>query len=375
MPQPPLPGAILRSFLSANATLLLAGLMSFVLMGAGQSIYGPALPVFADRFGIGLAQVGWVISAQWIGAAVGVVAMLLAGRHIGPRHALALMTAGGAVMATGLGWWMTLAGSVIFGSGYGVCAAVFNPRVLKAFEARGAAMVSLLNAMFAAGAIFAPLAFVATGSNPQLAFGAIAALCVLVFLLAGPDRDRAASAAAPSAPYRFRPLILTFAVFGIAIEASLIGLGPTALIRAGHGGDQAAQLLSLFFVTFLLARVVLVFVAHRLRPFDIYLAAMALSALCALASTVLPPALFFVAMGASAGWFFPGAYVTATRQMGDHPNVAPTILGAGLVGGISSPVIVAALTDGMGDRGFFWLIGGLALVVTVAAIGLRRRFD
>ena len=77
----------------------------------------------------------------------------------------------------------------------------------------------------------------------------------------------------------------------------------------------------------------------------------------------------FVALGASAGWFFPGAYVTATRLMGDHPNVAPTILAAGLVGGISSPVIVASLTEGMGERGFFWLIGGTAVVVTLA-VGL-----
>jgi hypothetical protein len=50
----------------------------------------------------------------------------------------------------------------------------------------------------------------------------------------------------------------------IAIEASLIGLGPTALIRAGVGEVRAAELLSVFFIGFLVARVLLTFVAHRL---------------------------------------------------------------------------------------------------------------
>lgn len=365
----------MRSLISANAPLLVAGILTFAVMGAGQSIYGPALPVFARDFGISLGQVGWLVSAQWIGSAVGVVIMLMVGRHMGPRHALGLMATGAALIAAGLGWWGTLAASVVFGTGYGVAAAVFNPRVLVAFADKGPSMLSLLNATFAAGAILAPLVFVAIGGNPQLAFAGVAAICAVIWLLAGPDRNRAEAAARPTAPYRFRPLILTFAIFGIAIEACLIGLGPTALIRAGTDEADAAQLLSAFFVAFLVSRIGLVFFAHLLRPFTIYLLAMALSAVCAVAATVLPPGAFFVVMGASAGWFFPGAYVTATRMMGDHPKVAPTILGAGLIGGISSPVIVGQLVDGMGDRGFFLLIGGLALVVTLAALALRRRLD
>jgi fucose permease len=365
----------LRSLISANAPLLVAGILTFALMGAGQSIYGPALPAFAREFGLTVGQVGWLVSAQWIGSALGVVIMLLAGRHLGPRHALGLLAAGAAMVAAGPGWWGTLAASVIFGIGYGVAGAVFNPRVLVAFADKGPSMLSLLNATFAAGAILAPLAFVAIGGHPQLAFAGIAGIAALVFLLAGPDRDRAGGEARATAPYRFRPLVLTFALFGIAIEASLIGLGPTALIRAGMTEAEAAQLLSAFFVAFLIARMLLVFFAHMMRPFDIYLYAMAVSAGCALAAVLLPPGVFFVLMGASAGWFFPGTYVTATRLMGDHPNVAPTILGAGLVGGIASPVIVASLVDGMGERGFFLLVGSLALAVTLAAVALRRRLD
>ena len=65
----------------------------------------------------------------------------------------------------------------------------------------------------------------------------------------------AVSGAAPVAggaePSRFRPLILCVAIRGIATEACLIGLGPSALIRAGVTEVHAAQLLSLFFLAFL----------------------------------------------------------------------------------------------------------------------------
>lgn len=364
----------MRALLSAHVALLVAGILTFVMMGAGQSLYGPALPAFARDFGISTAQSGWLISAQWIGSAIGVILMLLVGRHVTPRHAAGVMAAGAALIAIGPGWWGTLAASVIFGTGYGIAASVFNPRVMRAFADHGPSMLSLLNAMFAAGAILAPLAFVWIGSDPRLAFATVAAICALVCLGAGrASAEDAASGTAPTQPFRFRPLILCFAVMGIAIEACLIGLGPTALIRAGAGEADAAQLLSAFFVAFLLARIALVFFAHLVSGFVIYTAAMALTACAALAATILPPGPCFVLMGISAGWFFPGAYVTATRQMGDHPNVAPTILGAGLVGGITSPVIVGALVDGMGSRGFFWLVAAGATFALLAALAVRRR--
>lgn len=364
----------MRLSLSAPAALLVAGILTFAVMGAGQSLYGPALPAFSREFGVSVAEAGSLISALWIGSAVGTAAMFLIGRHIRPAHSLAVMAAGAALVAAGIGWWGMVAASVIFGTGYGIAASVFNPRVLKAYADRGPAMVSLLNATFAAGAILAPLAYVWGGSRPMLAFAVVAVLCALTFFVALPaSRDAAAEAARPTQPYRFRPLILTFAIFGIGTEACLIGLGPTALIRAGVSETGAAQLLSGFFVSFLLIRIALVFVAGMVQPFTLYLAAMGFSALCALAATVLPPGPFFVLLGLSAGMFFPGAYVTATRQMGDHPNVAPSILAAGQVGGIASPILLGGMLEQMGDRGFFWVIGSVALAVTLAAFLLRGR--
>ena len=345
-------------------------------MGAGQSLYGPALPAFAREFGLSVAQAGWLVSALWIGSALGVALMFFRGRHVTPRHALAVMVAGAGIIAGGIGWWATLAGSVIFGMGYGISAVVLNPRVLRAFGPRGPSMVSLLNAMFAVGAILVPLGFVAIGSNPQLAFAAVAGVCALIWLAAGgTDGPAQGEAAAVTRPFRLRPGLLGFGVACIGVEACLIGLGPTALIATGASEETAARALSAFFVAFLVARSLLVGVAHRVPAFGVFTFALCGAAACAIGASLWAAVPFFVAMGAFAGLFFPGFFVTASRIMGDDPRVTPTIIAAGLVGGIASPVLLGWLVEGMGDRGFFQIVAAVTLVTAGMALACLGRFN
>lgn len=364
----------MSSLIRTHAALLVAGILTFAIMGAGQSLYGPALPAFAREFGLTVGQAGWLVSALWIGSAAGVALMFWRGRHVTPRHALGVMVVGTSIIASGIGWWATLAGSVIFGMGYGISTVVFNPRVLRAFGVKGPSMVSLLNAMFAVGAIAAPLAFVAIGSNPQLAFAAVSVICALIWLVAGTgEKAEEATTAAVTKPYRFRAGLLCFGVVCIGVEACLIGLGPTALIATGASEETAARALSGFFVAFLIARSALVFVAHVVPPFAVYAGAMTGAAVCAIGAVLFPAVPFFIAMGAFAGLFFPGFFVTASRVMGDDPRVTPTIIAAGLVGGISSPVILGWLVGGMGERGFFQIIAAVTLITALVALTLLRR--
>lgn len=157
------------------------------------------------------------------------------------------------------------------------------------------------------------------------------------------------------------------------MEACLVGLGPTGLIRAGVAEATAAELLSGFFVVFLLARVGLVFAAHLITPFVLFTLSVALAAALALGAALGSPALFFVAMGAPAGLLFPSFYVTASGLMGEDSRVPPTIVAAGLVGGIGAPLILAPLMAGMGERGFFWLIFAILLALTLTTLLSGRR--
>ncbi len=363
----------MKDLIRTHAGLLFTGVATFVMMGAGQSLYGPALPAFSRIFGVSLAEAGVLVSAHWVGCFLGVGLMYLRGGGITPRHALAAMAVGAAGVAMLAGWWATIAAAMVFGAGYGLSTAVFNPRVLRAFGTYGPSMLSMLNATFGVGAIAAPLIFVALGSDPRWSFGLTAALAATIWIFAGPAGE---AAAAPAGAVRtFRPHwgIMAFGAAAIGLEACLIGLGPSALIRAGVAEARAAELLSAFFFVFLAARVVLIFVAHRVAPFLLFTLAMAVASLCALGTVFVSPAVFFVAMGAPAGLFFPGFYVTASGKMGEDLRVPPTIIASGLVGGIGAPLIVAPLMAGMGERGFFWLIAGVMLALTAAALPAMRR--
>lgn len=358
----------------ARTGLLLAGIATFVMMGAGQSLYGPALPAFGRTLALTAAQAGWLISAHWVGCAIGVMVMYRWGSAVTPRMTAAIMAAGAALIAAGIGTVATFAGAATFGMGYGLATVVFNPRILRAYGVRGTAMVSLVNASFGAGAIIAPLVFVWLGSVPTLSYALVAGLAVLIWLGAGPA-GRAAPPPSDGTTGPFRPLLRfqLFAVAGIGIEATLIGLGPSALIRSGVSETAAAQLLSAFFVAFLGARLVLIFTAHLAPPFLLYVGAMMLATVSASLAALVSPGVFFVAMGISAGLFFPGFYVAATRLMGDDPRTAPTIIAAGLVGGISAPVVLAPLLQVLGGAGFFGILAVVSALCGGLSLWLYRR--
>lgn len=366
-----------RDLMKANAALLAVGVLTFILMGAGQSLYGPALPTYARLYGLSLGAAGLLVTAHWVGCAFGVGAMFVWGRFVTPRLVVVAMALGAGLLATGAGWFVTLAGGLVFGAGYGAATVVFNPRMLRAFGPRGPAMVSLLNATFGIGAIGAPLVFVALGNDPVLSFTVCAGLAVVLAIFAGQAGGaEAISATAGATAFRPHWLILGFAMIAIGIEAVLIGLGPAALIKAGETETAAAQLLSAFFLAFLAARVVLSFVAHLMASFTVFTIAMTGACLSCLAAATWAAGPSFVALGFFTGMFFPTGYVTGSRKMGDHPWVAPAIIAAGLVGGISFPLIVSPFFAVLGTHGFFWLAaaatGALALIGGLCLRGMNR---
>lgn len=365
----------MQGTVAARRALMASGLASFVLLGLAQAIFGPALPVYQAQFGLDTAQAGWLISSFWVGCFSGVVGMFLAAGKAGPRPGLAASVIGAAVMGLAPWWPLVLLGGLIFGGGYGSLAAVFNPRILSAYGSRGGAMMSLLNAIFSFGAIAAPLVFLALGSEPRPTFLAFAAFGAVIWLASGSVSRDAVGAATERTGYRLHWPMLIFGMLAIGMEAALVSLGPTALIRAGVAAGEASQLLSIFYVSYLVARLVLVFVADRIPAFSVYVGAMAFTVICALGALFISPAWFFPPMGISASLFFHGFFVTATRKMGSDARVPPVIIGSGLIGAIFLPLLCAQLIGVMGDRGFFWLILFWAGAVTLVSAAVLPRMN
>lgn len=357
----------MRALLVAHAGLVIAGVVSFVLMGIGQAVYGAALPAFARAFGTEPGTAGLLVPAHWVGSALGVVVMFRRGDHVTPRHALGVFALGALILSAGLGFGVTLAGAVVFGMGYGLSTVIYNRRMLAIFGARGPTMLAALNAIFGAGAIGGPLVFVALGSDPGATYLLVAGLAVVAFLAAGGIAP-AAAVAGPVAPFRPRLSILAFGALGIGTEACLIGLGPLALIAAGQSEEGAARFLSAFFAAFLVARTLLVGVAHRVPAFRLYTGAVCATGVLALAEVLTGWPWFFVACGAAAGLIFPGFYVAGSRLMGEDARVAPLLISAGLAGGISAPLLLGAAMAWFGNAIFFPVIAALMLAVAACAL-------
>ena len=101
----------MRALMRTHAALLCVGVLTFILMGAGQSLYGPALPVYARAYDIGLGTAGLLVSAHWIGCAFGVGAMFVWGRFVTPRVVVVLMALGAALWPLArVGAWRCWAG-------------------------------------------------------------------------------------------------------------------------------------------------------------------------------------------------------------------------------------------------------------------------
>lgn len=349
--------------------LLFAAMASFILLGAYQAVLGPALPVYQQIFALDTATAGWLISTLGIGSFIGIAGMYFVGHHVTPRVALAAMALGAALLAMAPGWITSLGGGVLFGVGYGSVATLFNARILAAFGPRGPAMVSLINALYSVGAIAAPLLFVWLGSDPKVIFWIIAGVTVLTIIASGPAGRATAVGVANTSGFRMHLPILAFGALAIGLEVCLTGLAPSALIRSGIAPQRAAELLSAFFVAFLLGRMGLTFLANRVPSFAVYTFAVSFTALCALGCALYDPVWFYPPIGAAVGLFFPGFFVTATTKMGTDTRVAPVLLGTCQIGAVLAPLVVAALIPQMGDKGFFWLMaacaGGLAILALI----------
>lgn len=353
--------------------LLATGIAGFIILGLAQAIFGPVLPVYARHFGLEISTVGWVLSVFWGGSLAAVGSVYLLPTVLGPKTGLLSAAAGTALLALMSNWAMVLLGACLFGFGYGVIAAVWNPRVLAAFGPRGPAMMSLMNALFTLGAIAAPQVFLVLNQDPASVFWVFTAFAVLVTTATLAMGDTRTAPAQTGGEGRLDWSILGFAFLGIGLESSLVGLGPTGLVQAGETPEQAARLLSMFFITYLVARLSLVVIAHRVAPFVIYAATVALLAVLTFAAMRGEAGFWFPFMGFACGYIFHGEYLTGLRRMGGTTRISALLLAAGMLGAIVQPLLISQVLGGLGPKGFFQIILGAAVALSLlAALNLRR---
>lgn len=357
---------------ASRRALVISGLGAAMIFGAAAALHGPSLPLYAARFGLTLPEASLIVSMHWGGACAAVLVLML-GARMGARWALALIGSGGALIALGASWPVTLLGAVLVGAGQGVSSTVFNVRFLNEFGARGPSFMGLSNAFFGLGAILAPLALVALGNDPRLVFGAMALIAAALWPIARPPAaDPAGTARAALPVWRARWFLVTGAV-AVALEAGLAGLGPAALIAQGVSQQGAAFYTSGFFAAFLGSRLSLFWLAPHIPARMLLLGGLCGVAVAMAGAVFLVTGPFFVLAGVFVGVLFPGYFVLATGHLGRSRRVASLLVAAGLTGGAAGPALLGLGTAWAGAAALFVMLLVLAAVAALMTALLLPR--
>lgn len=365
------------SIARTRRALMISGLGAALIFGAAAALHGPSLPLYAERFGITLAEASLIVSLQWAGACASVLVLML-GVRMGARWAMALIGSGAALIALGAGWGLTLAGAVLVGAGQGVSSTVFNMRFLNEFGPRGPSFLGLANAFFGLGAILAPLALVALGNDPQTVFAVVAVMAASLWPFArpAPQPPGPAPSPAPLPIWRARWMLIAGAA-AVALEAGLAGLGPAALMAGGASQQASAFYASGFFAAFLGSRLALFWLSPYIAPRTLLLGGFVGITVAMAGATLLAAGPFFVLAGAFVGVMFPGYFVLSSTLLGRNTRVASLLIAGGLAGGALGPVMLGGATALAGAAALWPLLCLLALAATLLvalAVGRAAEF-
>lgn len=186
---------------------VVASCVGFVLIGALQALYGPAIPAFREEFGLSPSGAGLGLSAHFVGGVAGVLLFDRLFGRIGNRRILGasylLMALGAAGFALAPNWPTALTAALLAGLGFGGIDYGLNQLFAVGFGHRSTAMLNILNAHFGVGAILGPalIGVVGAGHYPAVFLGfALANLPLLLCLKGVRDRGPQPSGTAPDSP-------------------------------------------------------------------------------------------------------------------------------------------------------------------------------
>ena len=371
--------------------LMLSGLLSMVVMGASQALYGPFFPFFAETFGVGASRLGLLPTAHFAGATTGV---LLGGPAIKRFSYATILVTGALVLSTGYltiafapAWWSVLGGAALIGVGFGLLIH-FNMLVDYAFSRLGPSALQLINAGFSIGAISAPL--LAAGSlrisstAPAFGTGAAVAFMVLVVLIRNRGTIREAESGKqtaeqhrPSLRMFLAPLIvfLPLNIIYVGAEASFSSWIPTHL-SALFTVTVASAVTSGFWIAFTAGRLVAVPVGLRLSPGILVSGALTLAtagAVLSAAPIALMAPVGYVVAGFALGPIFPGAVSWVRRSFPlEADRVIGVIIASGGVGGMTIPPLVGLGVEHLGTQAIPLSLAVVLIPGVVVALTLGR---
>jgi FHS family glucose/mannose:H+ symporter-like MFS transporter len=382
-----------------SRTATVAACVGFVLLGALQAYYGPAIPALRARFGLAPSGAGLALSMLFGGAVAGVLVGGILHRHTRNSRLLVtsfLVMAGGALgFALSPNWFCALAASLVSGFGAGGMDYGLNQLFAIGFGRRSPAMLGILNAFFGVGAIAGPLTISLLGAhNYRYAFAATAVLLVIACGFFRTVRDaepkhpaattdpdhavdpHAGTPAAASTPITsVIPIVVAFlALYAlqVTIETGVGAWEPTYLQLLGHSANFAANATSAFWLGLTVGRFLLAPLTLRWSEPTIVCFSCLGTTIC-LAFAVIPAFAPYALAGA--GLFnapvFPAALPWLHRSA---PNVRWAGTGAILtanLGGMAAGPLLGLAIEVFGSGSMPWALTITSIVCVVLAVRLK----
>ncbi|MFZ0921186.1 MAG: MFS transporter [Candidatus Dormiibacterota bacterium] len=347
-----------------------AGFAVFLLLGIVIASYGPSIPHITERFTVSASVAGLIVSANFLGEVIGLMALGLthARWRLGGRLAVGTsLFAGGLLLAAAAPTWPLLLLAVfVLGVGAGGLVVLVNLYFATRFGRRSPAMLGLVNTAYGVGTFIGPALVALTREYPIVFAGTGAgALVCLVFLRRAVDEAPRPELAPPALNARTVGIVITFALLLLVYEGLEAGVGTweaTDLLSLGFSAQFAAGATSVFWGAFTLGRVLTAPLAVRWEPQRILAPAFIISAVLLLGIRAhLYAPLMFALVGLCAAPIFPVVVSWMTRVI---PN-ATTLVTYALLGAVIGSALVPAALGGL-----IAIAGAEQLPLGVAACGL-----
>ncbi|MEV7595107.1 MFS transporter [Streptomyces sp. NPDC089922] len=364
---------------------IVASCLAFVVIGALQALYGPAIPALRDEFGISPAVAGLSLSAHFVGALLGVLVYHLLRGRLNNRVLLGgsytLMAIGAAAFAFSPTWVLALTGTFVIGLGFGGIDYGLNQLFAVGFGHRSTAMLNLLNGHFGIGAIAGPalIGWLGADSYPEIFIGTGVISLLILFTLGGVAAREPAPApveGGSTGGARVLPIIAVFIgiyVLHVAIETGVGGWEPTHLEAVGYGAATAATATSAYWAAMTIGRFVVAPISLRWSAPSILIVCCVGMAGFLLLATIpaLAPYAYF-GVGLMIAPIFPTCLPWLNRAVPQVAAAGAYVIAASMIGGVAFPPLLGAVIDTMDIKTVPLLLFLLAVVCGVLSLWLRR---
>lgn len=365
-------------------TLVALGLGAFSLLGLLYAVLGPALPTLSRQFALSAASASLLLSLNSAGAFVGVITAGVLSNRWQPQQrallALVLIALGCVGLSFAASFPQALGAALLLGFGFGLLDLTINVWLSLSYGERSAAVLNLLSASFGVGAVLIPLATSLAGGDfrpPLLGCAALATVLLPLLLTMRPPPAAVIPPAARRNPARrSRALLVGFVLLFltyVGVEGGVSAWEVTHLRGVLNlTTATAAQLTSLFWLSFTVGRLVSALLALRLEPAQLVIGSLALSTV-SLALATLPAAApaAYTLTGLFLAPVFTTGLVWLTRVL---PTGGATtwVFASSFLGPVGFAPIIGAATDRFGSSAIPVTLLGITLLSLTVALSLRR---